>query len=76
MLTRAWVRPRRLTTQRWRIGEQDLAFVILDFMGSSSWFPLMGSHSLPQRFVFGTGKRIRHSLRKIDFSALGHERGF
>jgi hypothetical protein len=75
MLTRAWVTPRRVTTQRWRIGEQDLAFVILDFIGSSSGFPLMGSHSLPQRFVFGTGERIRQSPRKIDFSGLELERG-
>jgi hypothetical protein len=76
MLTRAWVTPRRLTTQRWRIGEQDLVFVILDFMGSSSGFPLMGSHSLPQRFVFGTGERIRQSSQKIDFGCFGLETVF
>jgi hypothetical protein len=30
----------------------------------------------PQLFVFGTGRRIRQSPRKIDFSGLELERGF
>jgi hypothetical protein len=64
MLRTARVAPRRLTTQWWRIGEQDLAFVILDFMGSSSGFPLMGSRLLPESFVFDHSERYAGLLEK------------
>ena len=75
MLTTVRVAPRRLTTQRWRIGEQDLAFVILDFMGSSSGFPLMGSPSLPQS-LFWTLRRISQNCRKINAGELFPRVGF
>jgi hypothetical protein len=33
-------------------------------------------HGRSKTLVFGTAERIRQSTRKIDFSALDHERGF
>jgi len=36
----------------------------------------LNSRIVPITVVFGTVERIRHSPKKIDFSALDHERGF
>jgi hypothetical protein len=43
-----------------------MEWVIVAFRCTSSNY----SGSLSERFVFGTGERIRQSPRKIDFSGL------
>jgi len=64
MLRTARVAPLRLMAQWWRIGKWDLVFVLLDSMGSSSGFPLIGSRSLAQRSFFGTGEEYVNAPEK------------